>query len=159
MADGHRRRTGLGIAYHQNTAEQWSRRNAEGYDLVTCMELLEHVPDPASVIRACAVMVNPGGHLVCATLNRNVKSYLFAIWGAEYILGLLPAKTHDWRKFVTPGELIRLAEGQGMTTGRQSGLAYNPFTRRYRLSGDLSVNYLLHFRKPLGAKGARHVWD
>ena len=108
--------------------------------------MLEHVPDPAQTIRACAALVKPGGHLFFSTLNRNPKSYLYAIIGAEYVLKLLPKGTHDWARFVRPSELTRMCRDAGLTTGALTGMSYNPLTRSYKLNQDISVNYLLACR-------------
>jgi 2-polyprenyl-6-hydroxyphenyl methylase/3-demethylubiquinone-9 3-methyltransferase len=148
VAREHARGRGLTIDYRQATAESWAAQYPGRYDVVTCMELLEHVPDPQSVIRACTTLVKAGGNVIFATLNRNPKSYLFAILGAEYLLGLLPPGTHDWRRFIPPEALAGWAEDAGLTLSGASGLTYNPFITNYRLAGDMSVNYLLAFQKP-----------
>ena len=148
VAKGHARDQGLSITYRQATAEAWAGNQKGRYDIVACMELLEHVPDPKSVVSACAELVTSGGWVVFATLNRNVKSYLFAICAGEYLLNLLPPKTHDWRRFVPPEELARKAGRTGLKLAGATGISYNPLTRIYRLSADLSVNYMLAFRKP-----------
>ena len=151
VARSHARDQGLAIDYHQATAESWAGNYANHYDLVVCMELLEHVPDGGSVIDACAGMARPGGRVVFATLNRNLKSYIFAILGGEYILKLLPPRTHDWRRFVPPQELIRRAAGSGLAVDGAGGFTYNPFTGTYRLVRDMSVNYMLALGKPPAA--------
>jgi 2-polyprenyl-6-hydroxyphenyl methylase/3-demethylubiquinone-9 3-methyltransferase len=112
------------------------------------MEMLEHVPDPAAVVRACAVLVKPGGWVFFSTLNRNVKSFAFAIVGAEYVLGLLPKGTHEYARFIKPSELARWSRDAGLALHESKGLEYNPLTRRYRLSADTSVNYMLACRRP-----------
>jgi len=115
---------------------------------VTCMEMLEHVPDPGSTLAACAALVRPGGRVVVSTINRNPKSYLFAILGAEYVLRLLPRGTHDWSRFLTPAEVARDARRAGLEHAAMTGLTYNPLARTYRLAADdVSVNYLAAFRK------------
>jgi 2-polyprenyl-6-hydroxyphenyl methylase/3-demethylubiquinone-9 3-methyltransferase len=118
------------------------------FDVVTCMEMLEHVPDPASVVAACAALAKPGGWLFFSTINRNPKSFLFAIVGAEHILRLLPKGTHEYAKLIKPSELAAHCRLAGLDVTESSGLEYNPFTRRYWLSGDTSVNYMLACRKP-----------
>ena len=113
------------------------------FDLVTCMELLEHVPDPAAMVAACARLVRPGGQVFFSTINRNPKSYLFAVVGAEYVLGLLPKGTHDYARFIKPSELARWTRAAGLRTDELIGMTYNPLTRVYRLGADCDVNYLL----------------
>ena len=143
----HARQNALPLQYHQSTVEKWAQNHVAHYDMVTCMELLEHVPDPSSIVRACSRLVKPGGSVIFATLNRNVKSCLFAIIGAEYLLRLLPVGTHDWRKFVKPGELHQWGEAAQLELTNLKGLQYNPFSGLYRLGGNLHVNYLAHFYK------------
>lgn len=145
----HLRDSGLNVDYQQATAEQFGDNHASQFDVVTCLELLEHVPDPASVINACKTLVKPGGDVFFATLNRNLKSFLFAIVGAEYILGLVRKGTHTYRKFIKPGELIDWAETAGLSSVDLCGLHYNPILRRYTLGGNTHVNYLAHFRSDL----------
>ena len=137
-----------GVRYREVSAEALAEEAPGRFDVVTCMEMLEHVPDPASVVRACATLTKPGGWVFFSTLNRNPKSYLFAILGAEYILNMLPKGTHDWRKFIRPSELSRFCREAGLDVVMPKGMEYNPLTRRYWLSGDTSVNYLLATRKP-----------
>lgn len=140
--------SGLEVHYERIPAERLAREQPASFDIVTCMEMLEHVPDPGSVVRACADLVKPGGQVFFSTLNRNPKSYLFAIVGAEYILGLLPKGTHDYAKFIRPSELDRWIRAAGLETGDITGLVYNPLTRRYRLeAGDVDVNYMVLCRK------------
>lgn len=146
-AEVHARQNNLTIQYSQSTVEAWSQKHAGQYDLVTCLELLEHVPKPAAIVNAAARLVRPGGSVFFATLNRNVKSYLFAIIGAEYVLRLLPAGTHDWRKFIKPDELGRWGKAAQLELINLQGMQYNPFHKRYRLGGGLDVNYLAHFHK------------
>lgn len=145
----HSLESGVQIDYHQATAEAMAEEHAGEFDIVTCLEMLEHVPRPSSVIQACAKLVKPGGHLYFSTINRNPKSYLFAIIGAEYVLGLLPKGTHDYARFIRPAELagdIRAAE---LELQRMTGLLYNPLTQHYRLDErDVSVNYMVHARRP-----------
>ncbi len=138
----------LEVEYLQTPVEKLAEERAGQYDVVTCMEMLEHVPDPGSVVRACADLVKPGGHVFFSTLNRNPKSWLFAIVGAEYVLGMLPKGTHDYDKFIKPSELGTAIRAAGLDLRELRGLSYNPLTRQYRLSGDIDVNYLVHSRKP-----------
>lgn len=139
----------LTIAYHQTTAEQLAKEKPQSFDIVTCLEMLEHVPDPASVISACATLVKPGGHLYFSTINRNPKSFLFAIVGAEYILNLLPRGTHSYENLIRPSELTRWIRAAGLEVNHMTGLTYNPLTRVYRLHDhDVSVNYMVHASRP-----------
>jgi 2-polyprenyl-6-hydroxyphenyl methylase/3-demethylubiquinone-9 3-methyltransferase len=143
----HLRESGLAVDYRLQTAEGFAAEAPGRYDVVACMELLEHVPDPAAVVAACARLAAPGGDVVFATLNRNLKSFLFAIVGAENLLRLVKRGTHSYRRFVTPAELRRWAEAVGLAALDLTGLHYNPFTRRYSLGGNTHVNYLAHFRR------------
>ena len=136
-----------GVQYREVSAEQLAEERPESFDVVTCMEMLEHVPDPASVVQACARLVKPGGWVFFSTINRNPKSFLFAIVGAEYILQLLPKGTHEYAKFIKPSELAAHCRAAGLTLRATRGMEYNPVTRRYWLSGDTSVNYLLATQK------------
>lgn len=144
----HQQQSGLTIEYLQITAEDIAKERKEQYDVVTCLEMLEHVPDPASVINACATLVKPGGHIFFSTINRNPKAYLLAIVGAEYILRLLPKNTHDYRKFIRPSELDAWIRAAGMQTRHMKGMHYNPLSKHFSLTDDVSVNYLLHAVKP-----------
>ena len=134
----------LDVNYEEISAENLAQREPEQYDALTCMELLEHVPDPASTVQACARLVKPGGHVFFSTLNRNPKSYVFAVIGAEYILRLLPRGTHDYAKFIKPSELARHCRAAGLSLRSLIGMSYNPFTKTYALNSDSSVNYLVH---------------
>ena len=136
------------VEYREVAAEALAQEMPGRFDVVTCMEMLEHVPDPASIVRACATLVKPGGWLFFSTLNRNPKSFLFAIVGAEYLLQLLPKGTHEYAKFIRPRELAGWCREAGLDVVDTRGLEYNPITRRYKLSGDTSVNYLFACRKP-----------
>jgi 2-polyprenyl-6-hydroxyphenyl methylase/3-demethylubiquinone-9 3-methyltransferase len=136
------------IEYREIAAEALAAEAPGRFDVVTCMEMLEHVPDPSSVVRACATLVRPGGWVFFSTLNRNPKSFLFAIIGAEYVLRLLPKGTHEYARFIRPSELARWSRESGLTLEGSKGMEYNPLTRRYRLSGDTSVNYLFACRRP-----------
>ena len=140
--------SGLEVDYRQVSAEHMAAEQPGGFDVVTCMEMLEHVPDPASVIRACATLVKPGGAVFFSTINRNPKAYLFAVIGAEYVLRLLPKGTHDYRRFVRPSELARWCRDAGLRTTAMTGMSYNPFTRRYTLGRDIDVNYIARCRRP-----------
>ena len=135
------------VQYREISAEALAAEQPESFDVVTCMEMLEHVPDPSSVVRACARLVKPGGHVFFSTINRNPKSFVFAIVGAEYVLKLLPKGTHEYAKFIRPSELARYAREAALQLEHTKGLEYNPLTRRYWLSGDTSVNYMLATRK------------
>ena len=136
------------VDYREVATEALAAEQPGTYDVVTCMEMLEHVPDPAAVVRACAQLVRPGGWVFFSTLNRNPKSFLFAIIGAEYLLRLLPRGTHEYARFIRPSELARWCRDGGLAMHASRGMEYNPLTRRYWLSGDTSVNYLLACRKP-----------
>ena len=135
--------SGQSVDYHLISAEDYAAQHAGEFDVVTCMEMLEHVPDPASVVAACARLAKPGGWVFFSTLNRNAKSYLFAIVGAEYLLKLLPRGTHDYAKFIQPAELARMAREAGLETQELIGMTYNPLTRVYKLEADTGVNYLM----------------
>jgi 2-polyprenyl-6-hydroxyphenyl methylase/3-demethylubiquinone-9 3-methyltransferase len=136
------------IDYREIAAEALAAEQPGQFDVVTCMEMLEHVPVPASIVQACATLVKPGGWLFFSTLNRNAKSFLFAIVGAEHVLELLPKGTHEYARFIRPSELARWCRDAGLDLSDTRGMEYNPLTRRYRLSGDTSVNYLIACRKP-----------
>lgn len=137
------------VQYREVSAEDLAAEQPASFDVVTCMEMLEHVPDPASIVRASATLVKPGGWVFFSTLNRNPKSFLFAIIGAEYVLGLLPKGTHEYAKFLRPSELAGFCREAGLTMEQSKGMEYNPLTRRYWLSENTSVNYLLATRKHL----------
>jgi 2-polyprenyl-6-hydroxyphenyl methylase/3-demethylubiquinone-9 3-methyltransferase len=148
VADLHGLESGITVYYEKISAEEMANREAGQYDIVTCMEMLEHVPDPASVIRACAKMAKPGGHVFFSTLNRNAKAYLLAVIGAEYLLQLLPKGTHDYKKFITPAELAQSVRDAGLCLDSIRGMSYNPLTKIYSLNQDTSVNYLVACSKP-----------
>lgn len=135
------------VRYLETSAEALAAEQPGTFDVVTCMEMLEHVPDPSSVVRACSELVKPGGWVFFSTINRNPKSFLFAIVGAEYVLRLLPRGTHEYAKFIRPSELAGHCRATGLELLHTKGMEYNPLTRRYWLSGDTSVNYLLATRK------------
>lgn len=144
----HGHESGVQVRYECISAEDFAHQNPGQFDLVTCMELLEHVPDPASVVRACGKLVRPGGLVCFSTLNRNPRSFLLAIVAAEYILRLLPHGTHQYEHFITPSELAAAARAAGLEVAALSGLAYNPLTRHYHLTADTAVNYFLAARRP-----------
>jgi len=144
----HRIESGVEVEYRQATAEELAGQRPGDFDVVTCLEMLEHVPDPLQVIRSCAALARPGGDIFFSTINRNPKSFMFAIVGAEYVLKLLPAGTHEYRKFIRPSELDAWAREAGLQLETSIGMLYNPFTKEYSLGPDLDVNYLMHFRRP-----------
>ncbi|MCF7984814.1 MAG: bifunctional 2-polyprenyl-6-hydroxyphenol methylase/3-demethylubiquinol 3-O-methyltransferase UbiG [Thiohalocapsa sp.] len=149
VAELHTLETGVEVQYRQVPVEQLAEERPESFDVVTCMEMLEHVPDPGSVIAACARLARPGGHVFFSTLNRNPKSYLFAIVGAEYVLGLLPKGTHDFERFIKPSELDAWVRRTELRMTDITGLTYNPLTQDYRLDPkDLDVNYLVTCTRP-----------
>ena len=135
------------VDYREISAEAMAQQEPAAFDVVTCMEMLEHVPDPSSVVRACSNLVKPGGWVFFSTLNRNPKSFLFAILGAEYVLQLLPKGTHEYAKFIKPSELAQYSREVGLELSQTRGMEYNPITRRYWLSDDTSVNYMFATRK------------
>jgi len=136
------------IEYRQIAAESLAEESPAAFDVVTCMELLEHVPDPSSIVRACATLARPGGWVFFSTLNRNPKAFLFAIVGAEYMLNLLQRGTHEYARFIRPSELARWCRDAGLEVEGSRGMEYNPFTKRFWLSGNTSVNYLFACRRP-----------
>ncbi len=149
VAQLHALESGLSnISYREVAVEALALERPASFDVVTCMEMLEHVPDPASVVKACAELVKPGGWVFFSTLNRNPKSFLFAIVGAEYVLKLLPRGTHEFAKFIKPSELASYCRAAGLDLQGTRGMEYNPLTKRYWLSGDTSVNYMIATRKP-----------
>ena len=147
VAELHALEVGANLTYRAISAEDLAQEQPEQYDVVTCMEMLEHVPDPASVVRACAALCKPGGTLFFSTLNRNPKSYLFAIIGAEYILRLLPKGTHEYAKFIKPSELVHFTRAANLEMLGMKGLVYNPITQVYSLNDDVDVNYMIAVRK------------
>lgn len=136
------------LDYREQSVEALATERPASFDVVTCMEMLEHVPSPASVVSACATLVKPGGWVFFSTINRNAKAFVFAIVGAEHVLKLLPKGTHEYARFIRPSELARWVRESGLTPGDFKGMEYNPLTQRYRLSADTSVNYLLACRRP-----------
>jgi 2-polyprenyl-6-hydroxyphenyl methylase/3-demethylubiquinone-9 3-methyltransferase len=147
VAELHLKTSDLHVNYELNTAESLAHSHPESFDVVTCLELLEHVPQPASVVAACRKLVKAGGDVFFATINRNPKSFLFAIFGAEYILGLVRKGTHTYSKFIKPVELESWAFDCGLTPLNLTGLHYNPFLRKYSLGGNVHVNYMMHLRR------------
>jgi 2-polyprenyl-6-hydroxyphenyl methylase / 3-demethylubiquinone-9 3-methyltransferase len=143
VAELHLHESKLSVQYQSISAENLAEARAGEFDVVTCMELLEHVPEPASMVEACARLVRPGGQVFFSTINRNPKSYAFAVIGAEYVLGLLPKGTHDYLRFIKPSELSRWTRAAALRTDELIGMTYNPITRRYRLGADCDVNYLV----------------
>jgi 2-polyprenyl-6-hydroxyphenyl methylase / 3-demethylubiquinone-9 3-methyltransferase len=143
VAELHLLESKLDIRYEKAMTEQYAATHAGEFDVVTCMELLEHVPQPESMVAACARLVRPGGQVFFSTINRNPKSYLFAVIGAEYVLKLLPKGTHDYQRFIKPSELSRWSRTSGLRPEELIGMTYNPITQRYRLGADCDVNYLL----------------
>jgi len=140
----HAEKSGVEVEYLQVLAEDIAEQRAGEYDAVTCLEMLEHVPDPSSVIRACAKLVKPGGQVFFSTINRNPKAFLFAIVGAEYVLRLLPRGTHEYAKLIRPSELAGWSRDAGLDVRDTTGMTYNPVTQVYKLNRDVSVNYLMH---------------
>ena len=143
----HQHESGLEIDYRQTTAEHMAATEGGSFDTVTCLEMLEHVPDPAAVIAACAQLIKDDGRVFLSTINRNPKAYLFAVIGAEYLLRLLPKGTHDYSKFIRPSEMEKWARAAGLQMTDLTGMSYNPLTREYKLGSDVSVNYLACFCK------------
>ncbi len=153
VAQLHRLESGVEVTYRCVSAEALATEAPGSFDVVTCMEMLEHVPDPASTIRACAALLRPGGWLFVSTINRNPKAFMLAIVGAEYLLRLLPRGTHDYHRFLKPSEIAQAARAAGLDVVRMSGMTYNPLTRRYRLDArDVDVNYLMALRRAGGTR-------
>jgi 2-polyprenyl-6-hydroxyphenyl methylase/3-demethylubiquinone-9 3-methyltransferase len=149
VADLHSLESGVEVRYKHIAAEEMAVEEPGQFDVVTCMEMLEHVPDPASIVRAATTLVKPGGHVFFSTLNRNFKSYLFAVVGAEYVLRMLPRGTHDYAKFITPSELSQYARQAGLVVDGLKGLSYNPLTKIYSLNNNTDVNYMVACSKPV----------
>jgi 2-polyprenyl-6-hydroxyphenyl methylase / 3-demethylubiquinone-9 3-methyltransferase len=147
VAKLHKHESKVDVDYRQATAEELAEKEPGSFDIVTCLEMLEHVPDPAKVIQSCAELVKPGGHVFFSTINRNPKSFMFAIVGAEYVLKLLPAGTHEYEKFIRPSELEAWARHAGLTHKDSIGMHYNPLTKEYSLGANLDVNYLMYFQR------------
>ena len=151
VAQLHQLESHVPVEYEAIAAEALALRESHSYDAVTCLELLEHVPDPQSTVAACAALAAPGGQVFFSTINRNPKSYLFAVLGAEYVFKLLPKGTHDYEKFIPPAELAGMCRAAGLQVLEILGMSYNPFTRAYSLGPDTSVNYLMRTEKPTAA--------
>jgi 2-polyprenyl-6-hydroxyphenyl methylase/3-demethylubiquinone-9 3-methyltransferase len=149
VADLHSLEAEVSVRYQHISSEDMAAQEPGQYDVVTCMEMLEHVPDPGSIVRAAATLVKPGGHVFFSTLNRNAKSYLFAVVGAEYLLRMLPKGTHDYAKFITPAELSQFVREAGLQVDGFKGLSYNPLTKIYALNQDTDVNYMVACSRPL----------
>jgi 2-polyprenyl-6-hydroxyphenyl methylase/3-demethylubiquinone-9 3-methyltransferase len=147
VAQLHLLESGLEVEYRLIAPEALAREAPSSFDIVTCMELLEHVPDPAATVQACADLARPARHIFFSTINRNLKSYLLAVVGAEYVLKLLPRGTHDYAKFIKPSELAGMCRRAGLEVARVTGMTYNPFTKTYALGDDTGVNYILHATK------------
>ena len=144
VAQLHSLDSGVAVDYQLIAVEQLAEQKPASFDVVTCLEMLEHVPNPASIVAACAKLVKPGGHVFFSTINRNPKSYIFAVIGAEYVLNMLPRGTHDYAKFIKPSELARFMRPTGLSLVGQIGMSYNPITKHYWLDSDVSVNYMMH---------------
>lgn len=149
VAKLHGLESGVSVSYRQITVEELASEQPESYDVVTCMEMMEHVPDPSSIVDACSRLVKPGGHVFFSTLNRNPKSYMMAIVGAEHLLKLVPKGTHDFKKFIRPSELANWIRQSGLQSKKITGLTYNPLSKSYKLNDkDVDVNYMIATRKP-----------
>ena len=148
VAKLHQLESGSKVDYRLISVEDLAKEQPAGFDVVTCMEMLEHVPDPEAIVRACAQLVKPGGSIFFSTINRNPKAYLFAVIGAEYLLNMLPKGTHDYQKFIKPSELSSWSRYAGLNVDLLKGMGYNPLTDHYTLGDDVSVNYLVHTLKP-----------
>ncbi len=144
VAKLHAQESNIDIDYEMISAEDIAKREPASYDVVTCLEMLEHVPEPSSIVKACSALVKPDGHVFFSTINRNPKSYLFAVIGAEYILNLLPKGTHEYAKFIRPSELDNWMRASKLSNQEVIGMSYNPITQKYWLGSDVSVNYLMH---------------
>lgn len=148
VAKLHARANNHSIDYRHLTIEQFVDENPEPFDVICCLEMLEHVPDPALTIKSCVKLLKPGGDIFFSTINRNLKSFLFAIVGAEYVLSLLPRGTHDYKKLIRPSELDQWSRTSGLSIKDITGMHYNPLSKKYRLGPGVAVNYLAHYRKP-----------
>ena len=144
VAQLHSLESGINVDYRLIAVEELAKEAPASFDVVTCLEMLEHVPDPASVVQACAALVKPGGHVFFSTINRNPKAYLFAVVGAEYVLNMLPRGTHDYAKFIKPSELAGYVRNSDLALKHQIGMSYNPITKHYWLDNDVSVNFMIH---------------
>ena len=144
----HAGESGAAVNYERTTAEELAAREPGAFDIVTCLELLEHVPDPASLVAACAALARPGGHVFFSTINRTARAWLLAVVGVEHVLRLLPRGTHDYGRFLRPSELDRAARAAGLDLAETTGMRYDPFTRRCRMGGNTGVNYIAWYRRP-----------
>ena len=144
VAQLHSLESGINVDYRLIAVEELAKEAPASFDVVTCLEMLEHVPDPASVVQACAALVKPGGHVFFSTINRNPKAYLFAVVGAEYVLNMLPRGTHDYAKFIKPSELAAWVRSTDLSLKHQIGMSYNPITKHYWLDNDVSMNFMMH---------------
>lgn len=149
VAELHQLESGTSVRYLTISAEDLAKEESQSYDVITCMEMLEHVPDPSSVVQACAKLCKPGGHIFFSTLNRNPKSFLFAVVGAEYVLNLLPKGTHEYARMIKPSELADWGRSNGLDVVQMKGLSYNPFTKHYSVGIDTDVNYWMATQKSL----------
>jgi 2-polyprenyl-6-hydroxyphenyl methylase / 3-demethylubiquinone-9 3-methyltransferase len=148
VAKLHQLESATTVDYHVSSAENMACERPGSFDVVTCLEMLEHVPDPASIVKACFELAKPGGHIFFSTLNRNLKSYLFAVIGAEYVLKLLPKNTHDYAKFIKPSELAAWLRENKLTVREIKGITYEPWSKEFKLTDDVSINYLIYAHKP-----------
>lgn len=155
-ARAHAQEADVTVAYHQATAEEYAEHHAGAFDVVTCMEMLEHVPDPDSALAALARLVAPGGHLFLSTINRTPRAFFEAIVGAEYLLRLLPTGTHEYARFIRPSEMAAGLRARGLDVRELRGLSYSPITRQYRLTPSVAVNYLLYARRPGAGESGAH---
>ncbi len=144
VAQLHSLDSGVAVDYQLISVEDLAEKQPASFDVVTCLEMLEHVPNPASVVAACAKLIKPDGHVFFSTINRNLKAYLFAVIGAEYVLNMLPRGTHDYAKFIKPSELANWMRSADLSLISQTGMSYNPITKHYWLGSDVSVNYMMH---------------
>ncbi len=147
VAKAHAAQEQLTIDYRESSAEELATEAPASFDVITCMELLEHVPDPANIVQAAAKLLKSNGHVFFSTINRNLKAYLYAVVGAEYLLNLLPKGTHDYHKFLTPNEMFKMLQPEGLQLSHMAGIQYHPISKTYCLTSDVSVNYLLHCYK------------
>lgn len=157
VAQLHALDVGLSVNYHCVAVEDFAAEHPASFDVVTCMEMLEHVPDPQSVVRACASLVKPGGTVVFSTLNRNLKSYVMAVLGAEYVLGMLPKGTHEYARFMKPSELSRMARSAGLSMQDLSGMRYHPIRKTFSIDRDTAINYMMAWTRPVEANTTKSI--